>query len=131
MVEQLSALVLFDVLIDNPDRWSGANTLASPDQRVLYFMDNTLAFSIFSLGHESNLTALRSIQVFPRGLVQRMRALTSEMIVGALAIRDDHGLAPLLAPAEIRAILRRRGHMMAYIDRLIAEFGEDAVLALP
>ncbi len=131
MVEQLSAVVLFDVLIDNPDRWSGSNTMASPDQRTLYFMDNTLSFSIFSLGHESNLTPLREIQVFPRGLVQRLRALTFDMIGNALALPDDHGLGPLLTRAEIRALLTRRDHLMQYVDGLIAELGEDAVLALP
>jgi hypothetical protein len=131
MVEQLSAVVLFDVLIDNPDRWSGSNTMASPDQRILYFMDNSLSFSIFGLGHEANLNALRDIQVFPRGLVRRMRALTAEMVTGALAIRDDHGLAPLLNRTEIRAMLTRRDHLIEYIDGLIAELGEEAVLALP
>jgi hypothetical protein len=92
-------------------------------------MDNTLSFSIFTLGHETNLLPLRRIQVFPRKLVEKLRALTLESVTEALA--DHSGLAPLLTPAEIRAIIARRDHLATYIDQLIAQFGENAVLALP
>ena len=131
MLAQLSALILFDVLIDNPDRWTGSNTEMSPDGKTLFFMDNTLSFSVFTLGHEANLGALRRIQVFPRQLVSRLRGLTSEMLVEALTLRDDHGLGALLSPAEIRAILVRRDHLVRYIDALAQELGEEAVFALP
>ncbi len=131
MTEQVAALILFDILIDNPDRWTGSNTEMSPDGKTLYFMDNTLAFSIFTLGHEQNLGALRRISVFPRRLVARIRALTEDSIVEALRITDDHGLGALLNPTEIHAIIVRRDNLMRYINAQIAEFGEDAVLGLP
>lgn len=124
-------MILFDVLIDNPDRWTGSNTEMSPDGKTLFFMDNTMSFSIFSMGHETNLGALRRIEVFPRRLVARLRALTEEQIIDALRVTDDHGLAPLLSPAEIRAIIARRDNLLKVIDELIAEYGEDTVLALP
>lgn len=131
MVEQVSAVILFDVLIDNPDRWTGSNTEMSPDGKTLFFMDNTMSFSIFSMGHESNLGALRRIEVFPRRLVARLRSLTEDQIIEALRVTDDHGLAPLLSPTEIHAIIARRDNILRYIDDLIADLGEDAVLALP
>ena len=132
LVAQLAAVVVFDVLIDNPDRWSGNNTKVSPDQHTLYFMDNTLSFSKFSIGHEKNLTPLYSIQVFPRALIGRVRALSYESLAAALDLGDDAtGLGPLLAPDEIRAILARRDHLISYVDSLISQFGETAVLALP
>jgi hypothetical protein len=132
LVTQLATCVLFDVLIDNADRWTGNNTKVSVDRRTLYFMDNTLSFSVFTWGHETNLTPLYRIQVFPRALVQRLRALTYEQIAAALALDGDTaGMAPLLDPAEIHAIIARRDHMLHYIDTQIAQFGEDAVLALP
>ncbi|HEX2692157.1 MAG TPA: hypothetical protein VHN14_36355 [Kofleriaceae bacterium] len=130
LLAQIASVILFDVLIDNADRWSGNNTQGSPDNRVLYFMDNTLSFSLFAMGHEANLSRLHRIQVFPRVLVQKLRALTVEMIEAALG-GDDDLLGPLLTGVEIRAILARRDHFVGYIDRLIAELGEDAVLALP
>lgn len=131
MLAQLASVILFDVLIDNPDRWTGSNTEMSVDGQTLYFMDNTLSFSIFGLGHEQNLGALHRISVFPRRLVERMRALTEDQIVEALRMGAEDGLGPLLNPSEVRAILVRRDHMIAYIDDLTAQFGADAVLSLP
>jgi hypothetical protein len=130
MLAQIATAILFDLLIDNSDRWSGNNTQGSLDNRILYFMDNTLSFSTFTLGHAANLSKLYKIQVFPRALVARLRALSLEMVEAALG-PDDELLGPLLTPAEIRAIIARRDHFLEYIDRLIAELGEDAVLALP
>lgn len=128
---QLSALILYDVLIDNADRWSGANTTMSPDGKLLFFMDNTLAFSIAKFGHPMNTGAMRRIQVFPKGLVGRLRTLTLEQLEATLAPAPESKLGPLLNPTEIRAILHRRDNMLRYIDQLIARHGEEAVLAFP
>jgi hypothetical protein len=130
MLAQISTVILFDVLIDNSDRWSGNNTQGSVDHRVLYFMDNTLSFSLYKIGHSPNLAKLYRIQVFPRTLVGRLRLLTVEAIAAALG-GEDALLGPLLTDDEIRAIISRRDHFIEYIDRLISELGDDAVLALP
>ena len=130
MVAQLATVVMFDVLIDNADRWTGNNTKASVDNKTLYFMDNTLAFSTFTLGHEANLAPLRRMQVFPRALVARLRTLTYDTVAHAVDIGDDP-LGPLLQPVEIHALLARRDHLIRFIDDQIAELGEKAVLALP
>jgi hypothetical protein len=123
---------VFDVIVDNSDRWSGSNTKISPDLTTLYFMDNSLSFSKFKHGHDSNLRPLQRMQVFPRELVRRLRELTLEQITKALTLTDDPvGLAPLINDEELRAIISRRDNVLAHIDRLIAEHGEDAVLALP
>jgi hypothetical protein len=131
LLEQISACILFDVLIDNADRWSGSNTVMSPDGKLLYFMDNSMSFSLAKFGHEINAGAMRRIQMFPRGLVKRMRELTYEELVATLATSSDSKLGQLINPAEIRAIIARRESMMRYIDQLIARYGEDAVLAFP
>ncbi|HSD88608.1 MAG TPA: hypothetical protein VLB44_13865 [Kofleriaceae bacterium] len=132
MVEQLATLAVFDVIVDNADRWSGSNTKCSPDQKILYFMDNALSFSVFSWGHDNNLGPLRRIQKFPRGLIQRLRGLTLEMLDTTLDdTGQDAGMGPLLEPEQVAAILARRDHVIEYVDRLIAQFGEDAVLSLP
>jgi len=130
LVEQLVTCVVFDVLIDNADRWTGYNTKGSPDRHTLYFMDNTLSFSLFTFGHKTNLEPLFRIEVFPKTLVERLRALTPETIEGALDVGGDP-LGPLLTPAEITALLARRDHLLQYIDGLIAEYGAASVLALP
>ncbi|HUS33052.1 MAG TPA: hypothetical protein VMZ53_31335 [Kofleriaceae bacterium] len=132
LVEQLSTLVVFDVLIDNFDRWSGSNTKASPDGKILYFMDNAIAFSKYTQGHDMNLGPFRRIQKFSRGLVERLRALNTESVTAALDVTgQDAGLGPLLDADQIAAILARRDYIVGYVDRLIAQYGEDAVLAFP
>ncbi len=132
LVEGLAACVLFDVLTDNPDRWSGNNTVTSPDGKVFYIMDNTMSFSTARIGHEMNAGILRRIQVFPRGLVQRIRALTEHALAEALqGGGGETRLGALLEPEEIRAVIHRRDHMMKYIDQLVAVHGERAVLAFP
>jgi hypothetical protein len=130
MLGQLSTVIVFDVLIDNADRWSGNNTKCSVDQHVLYFMDNTLAFSLFTFGHQTNLIPLHRISRFSRSLIKRLRTLSYAMVAQAIAVPDDP-LGPLLQPAEIQALLARRDHLLAYIDELSAELGENAVLGLP
>jgi hypothetical protein len=130
LLAQIATVIVFDVVIDNSDRWSGNNTQGSPDGRILYFMDNTLSFSTFTHGHAANLSKLGRIQVFPRALIGKLRALTHAAVAAAVGGEDDL-LGPLLTDVEIRAIMSRRDHVLEYIDHLIADLGEDAVLALP
>ena len=131
LVEQLSTLIVFDVLIDNADRWSGNNTQMSPDGKTLFFMDNTLSFSIHRFGHRIPNLALRRIEVFSRRLVERLRGLTYEQVEHALDMGEDQRLGPLLSPQAMRAIVARRDNILVYVDRLIEEHGEEAVLAFP
>ena len=132
LLAQISACVIFDVVIDNSDRWTGNNTKGSPDRKTLYFMDNTLSFSIFTWGHAANLDPLRKISVFPKQLVGKLRAMTYGDVVAAIDMHgEDAGLGPLLDEQEIRALLARRDHILEYIDALSAKYGESAVLSLP
>lgn len=131
MLEQISACILFDILINNADRWSGSNTTMSPDGTLLYFMDNTLAFSIAKVGNAQSVGALKRIQVFSRSLVRRIRELRHDDLVATLAPDREGELGPLLNSTEIRAITHRRDYVIRYVDRLIERHGESAVLAFP
>jgi hypothetical protein len=132
MVEQISTMLVYDVLIDNSDRWSGANVMMSPNGETLFFMDNTLAFSIHKFGHPTPNDHLHRIQVFSRNLVGRLRTLTVEQIEAVMNTEDDkQKLGRLLTPEQITAIIGRRDNILAQIDKLIDKYGEDAVLAFP
>jgi hypothetical protein len=132
LVEGMAACLLFDVLTDNADRWSGNNIVVSPDDHVLYIMDNTMSFSTARIGFEMHAGILRRVQVFPRGLVARIRGLTEEKLVEALeGGGGDTRLGRLLSPQEIRAVIDRRDNLVKYIDQLVAAHGEQAVLAFP
>lgn len=130
-VSQISDMVLFDFLIDNSDRWSGGNARTSPDGKILYFMDNTLAFTRNKQAHSRTSTYLKRVKLFSKQLVENVRRFSREDLVAALSSADDAALAPLLSEEEIDAVMARRDLAVAYIDELILEHGADAVLVFP
>lgn len=130
MLAQLSAMVLFDFLINNPDRFSGANVRMSADGRVLYFMDNTLSFGREPDGHRKSRIYLTRAQKFSRSLVAQLRELSKDDLLTVLG--DDIEPFPyLLSDSELDAMMQRRDWALDYIDGLIAEHGEEAILVFP
>ena len=130
MAAQISSMVLFDFLINNPDRWSGANVRMSQDGRVLYFMDNTMSFGLDPEGHRKSRTYFTRSQKFSRSLVVALRNLSAESLDDVL----DHDTGPfehLLSQEECAAVLARRDWALTYIDDLIAQHGESVILAFP
>jgi hypothetical protein len=130
LIQQISQMVLFDYIINNPDRWSGGNARVSEDQRVLYFMDNTLSFGDRPDGHPKARTYFQRCQTFSRSLVDRLRTLEESEVRAALE-RDVEPFDYFLRDPEIKALLSRRDRALEYIDSLIRQHGEDAVLAFP
>ena len=130
LIQQISDMVLFDFIISNPDRWSGGNARVSEDQRVLYFMDNTLSFGDRPDGHPKARTYFERSQTFSRSLVARLRTLRESEVRDVLK-RDVEPFDYFLRDAEIKALLSRRDRALEYIDTLIRQYGEDAVLAFP
>ncbi len=130
LVAQISDLVLFDFIINNSDRWSGGNLKASQKGRTLVFLDNTLAFGGDPNGHTRVRTYLFRSQKFSRRLIERLRRLDQDQLEEALTT-DIDPFPQLLERNEIRAVLKRRDYAMRYVDELIKQHGEDAVLAFP
>lgn len=130
MAAQISTMVLFDHLINNSDRFTGNNTRSSPDNRKLYFMDNALSFGTSWEGHHRAIIYLKRAQKFSRRLIDRLRHLQESEVRAVLAV-DRGPYELLLDDDEIRALMRRRDYAMKYIDELIEERGEDAVLVFP
>jgi hypothetical protein len=129
LVAQISTLILFDFVIDNIDRWNGRIRIA-PGGTDIFFMDNTMSFGLEDRGHLRSRAALARVQTFSRRLVARLRAVTEAELRAALA-PDEPTFPALLSEAELVAVLGRRDSALAYIDRLIAEHGEGAVLVFP
>lgn len=130
LLSQLSNMLLFDLVINNSDRWSGRNVRVSEDGDRLYFMDNTLAFGPDRNGHYKVRSYLEKCQKFSRSLVSRMREVTRDEMEDALS----HDLGPfeeLLSEQEIDALMARRDLALAYVDQLIDQHGEEAVLVFP
>jgi hypothetical protein len=129
LVTQISDMVLFDFIINNPDRWSGGNARVSEDQRLLYFMDNTMSFGDDLDGHHKARVYLERCQKFSRALVTRLRNLSESEIREVLV--DKEPFPFLLRDEEVVALLARRDLAIAYIDGLITRHGDAAILAFP
>lgn len=127
LLAQLSTLLLFDVVQNNYDRFSGGNLLGSPDGRTLYFMDNAIGFQLDASGHQRCWSYLKRCQRFSRRFVGALRQLERDAIKDALSDAPR----PLLSDEEIDALLSRRDRVIRYVDRLIEEHGETRVLAFP
>lgn len=129
LVAQISDMVVFDYVINNSDRWSGNNTKMSPDG-TLYFMDNALSFGADRRGHSRVRTYFERSQKFSRRLIDALRRLDEPSIRAALAW-DVEPFPFLLDDGEIAALLARRHALLASLDRLIAQHGEDKVMVFP
>lgn len=130
MAAQLSQIILFDFLTENPDRYSGGNLLTTGDGTRLLFMDNTMAFFLEPTGNEQTRSRLLRTQRFSNLMVKALERITVPTLERLLSRgpRDDY---EILTPSEIRAVVARRDFAKRHIDSLIATYGQRNVLAFP
>ncbi len=130
LAAQLSQVILFDFLTENPDRYSGGNLLTSGDGARLLFMDNTMAFFLDPTGNEQTRSRLLRVQRFSALMVQALDRITVPTLERLLSRgpRDDY---EILTAGEIRAVVARRDFAKRHIDSLIAAYGLRNVLAFP
>jgi hypothetical protein len=130
MATQLSDLVVFDFLTNNPDRYSGGNMKMSPDGTQLFYMDNTMAFFVDPQGNQRNREALLRTQRFSGGLYQALPRITVATLERALSA--EVGVPyEILTSAEIASVVARRDVVQRHIENQIAAFGERAILPFP
>ena len=122
LMAQLSSMLLFDMLTDNADRFSGGNLQLSQDRETLFWMDNTFGFQVDPRGHWRCRIALMRSQRFSRSMVAAMRKLDLNTLRAAMG--DD----AVLTEPEMKALIARRDLALKYVDKLIAHFGEERVL---
>jgi hypothetical protein len=128
LMAELSTLLLFDLLQNNSDRFSGGNILGSPDGHTLYYMDNAFGFQTDPEGNLRCWNYLRRAQKFSRSLVRALSQLDRQTLNSMFA--EEPG-PPLLSDAEQAALLSRRDLALSYIQSLSEEYGSDRVLAFP
>jgi hypothetical protein len=126
LMQQLSSLLIFDMLTNNSDRFSGGNLMTSKDGHVLFWMDNTFGFQIEPEGHLRCRTYLLRSQKFSRKMVANLRGF--DMAALKRALQPEPGV---LTEAEMQSVIARRDVTLRYVDGLIAQFGADKVLVFP
>jgi len=131
LLRDLSNCVLFDYLIGNTDRFSGANLQGLPDRSRLFIRDHNLAFfsELNPARRERLRVSLERSQRFSRGVVRQLTGMTRASLEGALARDPLHSqAAPLLVASQVDALFARRSTLLSYVGALIDQHGEDAVL---
>lgn len=128
---QMSAMMVFDYLIDNMDRFSGRNVRGNSTRDYLYFMDNTLSlFPRNPRGSRVARSGLYRTQRFSRRLYEKLRALTEEKLRMELAKEKDPPW-PLLEESELQMLMRRRVYALRYMHRTIAQYGWENTMVFP
>lgn len=110
---QMAIMHVWDNLIFNFDRNQG-NILIDGDWNI-WLIDHTRTFR---RGDET--PTLHKVRSCDRRLLERLRSLTEQEV--------KQRLNPYLSPPEIDFLMKRRDKVVAHIDRMIAERGEDQVL---
>ena len=136
LLRDLSTCVLFDFVIGNADRFSGANLRGLPDRSRVFVRDHNLAFFPRLVGRRrARLTAsLLRTQRFSRGVVSKLAALSPDELRAIFLLPpdvtggDEQGVRTL-TETQINALLARRATALSYIRALIDEHGEAAVLS--
>jgi hypothetical protein len=121
LAAELSSMVLFDVLINNGDRMTGGNVLASADGLSTVWIDHGFAFGVAP--HPRAYAHFQRCHRFSRRLIAALRPLDRAAVRRAL---DTEGR--LLDDAEISALLERKEYALAKVDELVAAHGRDDVL---
>jgi len=127
---QVSDMLVFDFLADNPDRYSGGNIMTNEDGSRLYFMDNTMAFFIEPEGNDKTRTALHRVQRFSGRLYRALERISEDALAQVMA-QASEGEYEILTKPEIRMVVARRDYVRRYIDGLIASYGAQEVLYFP
>ncbi len=130
---QISKMLLFDFLMNNQDRFSGGNVVATRDGRRLYFMDNAL--SLFPEIHQARrskaLRAFFSIERLSLSLINAVAKLTKRAMVQELAKENNRCWAFLATDEELDAMMERRDLVLDRTAELLIRHGWDEVMVFP
>jgi len=127
LARDVSALILFDYLQANIDRFDHPSNLRADEAGRLVFRDNNEGWGKAMGALSINRRILELTQRFPHDLIARLR----EADAGALAVAIEPWAArgkPLLDPARLQHYEKRRQTVLKYIDRLLRKYGEERVL---
>jgi hypothetical protein len=111
--KQQSRMRVFSELVYDTDRNTG-NQLITEDWR-LWMVDFTRAFRL-----SNSLLRQENVQRCSRDLLARLQELTDASVTAATK--------PHLEPGEVKALLKRRDRIVARLDQLVKQRGEELVL---
>jgi hypothetical protein len=130
LAAQISNMILFDFLLNNPDRFTGNNTQADGRMKRLFYMDNTYAFYPNGEGTPTCRQYMRTARRYSEKMIRNIRRMDLRQVRAEVA---ESGGAPwpLLKDNEIDALLERKEFLMREITRNIAHFGWEKTVVFP
>ena len=123
---QIAALLVFDWLMANTDRWNCC-TLPLDERGDLVYRDNDAGWSPPLM---NRVNTPSNVQRLPRSLWERVRAVDGEALRAEVE-RDPMRAEGLIGRSECAGYERRRARLIAHVEGLVARHGEGAVLAWP
>jgi hypothetical protein len=130
LAAKASAMVVFDHLIGNWDRFSGGNFFVSKDGLSLILIDHNGSFLPWPDKRKERMEKrLDSTERFSSSLIDRIRGLCLESVRDA--VKSDASFGPLLTDEEINLLLQRRDEILRHVDRLMKKNGLANTLAFP
>jgi hypothetical protein len=126
-----SALLVFDWLTANFDRWSGGNVGWDRRKKRVLFIDNDGAFldppQAAALARSKRM--VEDVDRFSRDLVTRLRAMSDADLTRALG--EEIEGRPLLSPKVTAGVAARKKELLAVIAAKVAANGEAETLYFP
>jgi len=129
LAAQIAAMLVFDYVTANWDRWSGANIAVDRADGTLLFVDNDGAFQEPAPPGptEAQRKLVEATWRFPRRFVRALEALDEAETAAAIGVESPG--VPLLPPAALAALEKRRARVVQMVNAKVQAAGEDAVLA--
>ena len=138
LARDLSNMRVFDYLVGNWDRFSGGNLKVFGGEPVrVALRDHNVAFGRLAPRRERQLReAVVATRRFSRRTVERMQRLDAPTLVrfiGELNAAEELERLRLevLTDDELESVIERSHVVLSHVGALIAEYGEETVLAFP
>jgi len=128
-----SRMVVADYVAGNWDRFSGGNLFADAAGRGLWLVDNNGSFAPWSDRQRDRMDGqLAACARFSASQLERLRALSADLVRAALAGEEARGVVGrVLTDEEIALLLERRDAALRKVDAEIATRGAEAVAVFP
>ncbi|MBU1239706.1 hypothetical protein KKF84_21745 [Myxococcota bacterium] len=130
MAAQISNMILFDFIINNPDRFTGSNTLSTPDKSHLYYMDNTFSFYPNDQGSGMARIYMSQVRRFSKKMIDNLKKLTKAAIKKEIA-KVKNPPWTILTEKELNSVIKRRDYLMEHIVKTVAHHGWSKSVVFP
>ncbi len=117
LAEEVCAMLVFDYLIGNWDRFSGGNVFVSEDGARLLLIDHNASFEPWSDRQRARMEELlEALEKVPGVIPERLERLDTGTLLRIVTENAERG--PLLTPQEIALTLARKRAILEQIKKV-------------